>query len=208
MKDKLSVKVREMLGTRNSQRVRRAGLIPAVLYGHGEATISLSVPKDEVIAVVRHGGRLVDLSGDVTETALIRHVQWDAFGIDIIHIDLGRVSADETVDITLPIEMKGASPGSKEGGLVELVKHEIKIRCPVLSIPEKLIINITGLHLDQSLESKDITLPEGASLLTDPEEVVVHCVTPKTEEELIAGDAVSEPEVITRKKEEGAEEAE
>lgn len=210
MKDKLSVKVREQLGTRNSRRVRDAGLIPAILYGHGEANVSLSIPKDEVSAVVRHGGRLVDLTGDVTETALIRQVQWDAFGINVIHVDLSRVSAGETVDITLPIEMKGTAPGSREGGLVELVKHEARIRCPVLAIPEKLLININDLHLDQVLELKAVTLPEGASLLTDPEEVVVHCVTPKEEVEPAAGAAEpGEPEVIARKKaEEGDADAE
>jgi large subunit ribosomal protein L25 len=208
MKDKLIVKVRDQVGTGSSRRVRKEGLIPAVLYGHGEANLSLSVPKDQVLAVVRHGGRLVDLSGDVNDSALIRQVQWDAFGIEIIHIDLSRVSAGETVDIVLPIEMKGTAPGLREGGVVELVRHDVHIKCPVVSLPEKLVVNVSNLHLDQSIALKDLVLPEGASLLNDADDIVVHCVPVKKDEDAAAGaPESSEPEVIARKKE-AEEEAE
>src|SRR5512137_1003140 len=131
MKESLQVKVREQLGTRQTRRLRQGGLVPAILYGHGEKNVSLSIPELQVKHAVRHGARLVDLSGDVTETALIRQVQWDAFGLQVLHLDLSRVSADETVEITLPIELKGTAPGVREGGLVEHVKHETRILCPV-----------------------------------------------------------------------------
>ncbi|MFO0904188.1 MAG: 50S ribosomal protein L25 [Pirellulales bacterium] len=206
MKESLQVKVREQLGTRQTRRLRQDGLVPAILYGHGEKNVSLSVPAVQVKHAVRHGARLVDLSGDVTETALIREVQWDAFGIDVLHLDLARVSADETVEVTLPIELRGAAPGSREGGVVEHVKHEARILCPVVSLPERLELSINNLHLEQSLTLADLTLPAGASIVGDADEIVVHCVKPKTAEEEAAAGGGAEPEVIGRKKadEEGA----
>ena len=166
------------------------------------------MPSTQVAHAVRHGARLVDLSGDVTETALIRQVQWDAFGIEVLHLDLSRVSADETVEVTLPIELRGAAPGTREGGMVEHVKHEARILCPVVSLPERLELSINNLHLNQSLTLANLVLPNGASIVGESDEIVVHCVPPKAgaEEETAGGDG-TEPEVIGRKKgdEEGAE---
>jgi large subunit ribosomal protein L25 len=204
MKDSLQVKVREQIGTRQTRRLRQGGLVPAILYGHGEKNVNLSIPEVQVKHAVRHGARLVDLNGDVTETVLIRQVQWDTFGQEVLHLDLSRVSADETVEITLPIELKGTAPGVREGGLVEHVKHETRILCPVVSLPERLEVSVSGLHLDQALTLADLTLPAGASLLGDPEDVVVHCVKVKSELEEGAGTGESaEPEVIGRKKADG-----
>lgn len=206
MRDTLQVRVREQLGKRNTRRLRATGQIPAVLYGHGQASVSLTTGADQVAGVLRHGGRIVDLAGDVTETALIREVQWDPFGVDVLHIDLFRVSAEESVEVTLPIELRGAAAGSKEGGLVEHIRHEATIRCPVLVLPERLVLNITNLGLNKHLTFADVPLPEGAVMLSDLEEQVVHCVVPKDEVEGTGtpGEA-AEPEVIGRKKDEEGE---
>lgn len=209
MKETLQVKVRQDLGSKKSRNLRAQGLIPAVLYGHKQASVSLTLTRDQVSAAIRHGTRLVDLQGDVQDIALIRQVQWDAFGIEVLHVDLGRVSPDESVDLVLPIELRGVAPGTREGGIVEHVKHEARISCPVVAIPEKLYLNISGLHVGQELLLSNVTLPEGAKLLGDPDEIVVHCVTPKDGDETPAAEGgPAEPEVIGRKKgdEEGAEE--
>ena len=79
----LEVKVREGRGTRDAKRLRREGRVPAVLYGHGEDTVSLSVSSERLDTVLRHGARVIDLTGAVSQTALIRDVQWDTYGIDI-----------------------------------------------------------------------------------------------------------------------------
>ena len=209
MKETLQVKVRQDLGSKKSRRLRSQGLIPAVLYGHKQASVSLALSSDEVAAAIRHGARLVDLKGDVQDIALIREVQWDAFGVDVLHVDLGRVSPDETVELVLPIELRGVAPGTREGGIVEHIKHEARIRCPVAAIPEKLFLNVSNLHVGQDLQLSHVTLPDGATMLGDPSEIVVHCVTPKDGEEVAAAEGgPAEPEVIGRKKdeEEGAEE--
>ena len=92
MAETLNVKVRETRGKRNARRERRTGTIPAILYGHGEANHSLLIAADEMASVVRHGGRIVELKGAVNEKALIRALQWDTFGIEVLHVDLTRVS--------------------------------------------------------------------------------------------------------------------
>jgi large subunit ribosomal protein L25 len=201
MSDTLVVTKRETLGTANTRRLRRTGVIPVNLYGHGEANASLSVPVDQVKAVIKHGGKLVRLSGDVTETALLREVQWDTYSKDIIHVDLIRVSEKEMVETTVAIEIKGTAPGLGEGGVFQFVLHELHIECPAFAIPEKLIANVNDLHLGKSIHASDITLPEGAKLTSDPHLVVVSCIAPKTEEELAAeAEGTVEPELIRKEK--------
>jgi len=151
----------------------------------------------------------VDLKGDVSDTALIRDVQWSTFGTDVLHVDLARVSAEERVRVTVPVEIKGTAAGAREGGVVELVVHDVEVECPAGSIPDKIEVRVHELHLDQSLKVGDLTLPEGMRLLADPDMIIVHCVGRADEEEEAAGE-VAEPEVIGRKGkvEEGEEEEE
>lgn len=206
MSDTLEVKKRETLGTSSTRRLRATGSIPVNLYGHGEANASLSVPVDQIKAVIKHGGKLVKLSGDLTETALLREVQWDTYSKDIIHIDLLRVNEKELVETTVAVELKGTAPGTTEGGLLQFVLHELHIECPAISIPEKLFANINDLHLGKAIHASDITLPEGAKLVSDPHLVIVSCVAPHAEEEGVPGaEGTVEPELI--RKEKGEEEA-
>jgi large subunit ribosomal protein L25 len=192
------------------RRLRDQGVVPAVLYGHKQSNVNLEITGDQVRAAVRHGARLVNLAGDVQETALIRQVQWDAFGVEVLHLDLTRVSSDEAVELVLPIHLKGTAAGTREGGVVEHIKHEVKILCPVVSIPEHLTLNVNNLHVGQSLTLAELPLPAGAKLLTDAGEIVVMCVTPVEVDETAATAEPGEPEVIGRKKdeEEGAAEDE
>lgn len=209
MAEVLNVKIRETRGTSRARRQRAAGQIPAILYGHGKESVSLSVPQEQIVAVVRHGGHLVQLAGDVSDTALLRDVQWDTFGVDVLHIDLARVEAGEKVRLSMTVELKGQAKGIKEGGVVVHVRHEVQIDCPVVSIPDKLLVNVNNLALGETITAGQIELPEGASMVTDPEAIVVQCVSPMVEAELEAPTAESiEPEVIGRKAKEGEEEEE
>jgi large subunit ribosomal protein L25 len=97
MAETLKVTMRDSRGKREARRLRRAGSIPAVLYGHGEANHSLTVTADDLAVVVRHGGRVVELTGAVQEKALIREMQWDAYGVSVLHVDLARVSEHERI---------------------------------------------------------------------------------------------------------------
>src|SRR4029078_8202434 len=192
MAEQLKVKRREKLGGGNNRRLRRTGNVPAVLYGHGEACVPLGVEFTAIMNVIRHGHKLVKLEGDVSEGAFIKAVQWDVYGKQLIHIDLLRVSDTEKVRTTVTVELKGTAAGLGEGGIIEFVLHELEIECPAAAVPEKLIVNVNDLHLGKAIHAKEVSLPDGAKVLEDPDLVVVHCIAPHAVEETAAG-PVAEP---------------
>jgi large subunit ribosomal protein L25 len=153
----------------------------------------------------------VRLQGDVSEGAFIKAVQWDVYGKGVIHIDLLRVSDTEKVRTTVAIELKGTAVGLSEGGIIEFVLHELEIECPAASVPEKLVVNVNDLHLHGAIHAKEVSLPEGAMVLDDPDLVVVHCIAPhvtdETETAAVAEPGAAEPELI-RKEKSAEEEAE
>jgi large subunit ribosomal protein L25 len=204
----LNAKARPERGTRAARRLRQSGRVPAVLYGHEQENVTLSVPGETIRHIVHQGAKLVDLQGDVSESALIRQVQWDTLGIEVLHIDLYRVSAGERVEMSVAVVLRGEAPGAKTGGVVEHVLHEVEIECPVTSLPDRLEININHLALGDSIFAREIPLPEGARLLTDEDLLVVHCVEVKGVdlEEVAGAPEAGEPEVIGRKAEADEEE--
>ncbi len=207
MSEVLQVEQRGSYGTRHARRLRAAGRIPAILYGHGEECVSLSLDASQVGAAVRHGSRIVELEGALREKALIREIQWDPFGVDVLHLDLTRVAADEKVAVNLPVELRGVAPGTNEGGVVEHPVHELEIECPAAKIPEKLVLNINNLQLGESLTAAALELPEGARLTGSPDTVVAQCVEPHVEAEMEEAPESVEPEVIGRKPSEEEAEA-
>jgi large subunit ribosomal protein L25 len=196
------VQLREGRGSRHARHLRAQGHVPAVLYGHGEGTVSLTIPNSEIEALLRHGGRVVELQGAVTGNALVREVQWDCYGAHILHLDLARVSSGELVETAVPIDLRGDAPGARSGGIVQHVLHEIKISCPVALLPERLRVNINALELGDAITVADLELPAGATALADGDDIVVHCVEagPEEVETVVAEGA--EPEVIGRKAQE------
>lgn len=205
MAEVLEVAVRDTRGTRHARRMRDQGLVPGIVYGHGQDPVSVGIAKDLLAAAVRHGSRLVELRGAVTEKAIIRELQWDVYGQHVVHVDFARVSEGERIRMTVPLELKGASPGAKDGGVVEHNIHEVEIECPVIAIPDKLLMSINDLQLGGHKTLGQLELPEGVTLLDDAEQVVVHCVTP-TDEDAEAAPAAVEPELIGRKAAEEDEE--
>jgi large subunit ribosomal protein L25 len=209
MAEQLTVKLREIQGKLNNRRLRRSGSVPAVLYGHGLENVKLQVPEEALGNALRHGSRLVELVGGVNESAFIRDLQWNTWGTQVLHVDFTRISADEEVEVTLTIELRGEAPGVREGGVVEHLIHQIEIACPAGAIPEKLKVNINHLKLEDKILLSQLELPQGARLLTDDlEAVMVQCVVPaELPEEGEGATGEAEPEVIgAKKEEEGAEE--
>ncbi len=207
MAETLEVARRDQTGKRRMRRMRAGGDIPAVLYGHGQENITLSIPAEQLAAAIRHGARMVDLTGAVSESALIRDIQWDTFATDVLHVDLTRVDKSELVEVTLAIELRGVAPGIRAGGVVQQPLHEVEIECPAGSIPENIEVNINHLELDQAIHARELELPEKAKLLTPEEQIVVQCVMPTVveEEEAVPGEG-AEPEVIGKAAEEEGEE--
>jgi large subunit ribosomal protein L25 len=208
MSDSVEVKLRKETGTRASRKLRREGLVPAVLYGHGEKCVDLVTTREAVQAAVRHGSRIVELKGAVKTGALIRELQWDTFGVEPVHIDFLRVSATDRVKVKVPVDLKGECPGLRAGGVVNLILHEIELECRADAVPEKIHAAVGKLQLGGTIKVHDLELPAGAKALVDADDAVVTCtVLVEKGEEVATGGA--EPELIGRKPaEEGEAEAE
>jgi len=202
----LNVELREAHGKRVNRRLRASGKVPAILYGHKQKCVSLAIPTVMIETAIRRGNRFVQLSGAVREKALIKECQWDTWGMEVLHVDLTRVSEHEKISVTVALELRGEAPGTKEGGVVKQQLHELELECEAASVPEKIEVNINQLDLGQAIHVSNLTLPTGATALTDVTLLVVSCAAAVevTEEEAVAADG-SEPEVIGRKKEDETE---
>lgn len=204
----LSAQIRSERGSNKAKQLRKKGLIPAIIYGHKQAAVTIAVSHDEFAKALRHGTRIVDLTTDGNvETTLIRDVQWDYLGQDIVHVDFARVSADERITVEVKIELKGTAPGATTGGILEQVMHSLEIECPAFKVPESIRVNIQNLQVGQAIHVKELTLPESVTTPEDPDAVVVHVVTPAGEAEegeTLGGEQV-EPELIKKPKTEQEE---
>jgi large subunit ribosomal protein L25 len=200
---------RQPKGSGEARRLRRKGLVPAVIYGHKEATLSLSLPQAELVHAIRHGVRVVDLrAGGKEEKALIKEVQWDHLGKELLHVDFARVSVDERITVSVPIELRGTAPGVNAGGSLDQPIHELSIECLAISIPESIRVNIHELQIGGTIHVRDIVLPPGVKAMTDPDAIVVHVKEPMAAPEaapVVEGVEQAEPEVIGRPKAEEEE---
>jgi large subunit ribosomal protein L25 len=179
------------------------------LYGHGLEPVALTVSAEHFETAMRHGSRLVDLTGAVSESAFIRELQWDTWGTNVVHVDFTRISADELVRVEVTIELRGEAPGVKDGGVVDQLVHQIELECPAGTIPDKLHVNVNHLKLNDTITLASLELPEKARVFGEPETIIVQCIVPveKPEEGEAAAAAPGEPEVIGAKPEEETEES-
>jgi large subunit ribosomal protein L25 len=200
---------REGSGSQAARRLRRKGLIPAVLYGHKEETICLALPGTEVEKAIRRGVRVVDLKADgKEEKALIRDVQWDHLGKELLHVDFTRVAVDERIVVTVPLELRGVAPGVNAGGTLDQPIHALSVECLAISIPDSIRVNIGELQIGGAIHVKDLVLPPGVKAMSDPDAIVVHVTTKLVEPEAAAPTEApeqAEPELIGRQKAEEEE---
>jgi large subunit ribosomal protein L25 len=209
MAEQVEVQKREgSLGTAASRRLRKAGRIPAVLYGHKEQNEHLSIAQKTVDAILRHHSKIVELKGDVDQTALVSDLQFDPLGIDVLHIDLQRVDMNERVDVSVPIQFKGEPAGAKQGGIVIENQYEVDINCPAVAIPDSLRVNVTKVNMGDNLTAGDLELPEKVELVTPETTVIYHIEAPKApEEDEATGPEPSEPEVVGEAESKSSEES-
>ena len=208
MAEVIKAELREGTGTRPARKLRRGGLVPATLYGHGKPAASIKLNQRELERAVEHGEHLLSIKiGSKPATqALIRELQYDPIGGHIIHADFAEVAMNEKVKLTVPLVLHGTPAGAKEGGTIEHVLHEIEIECLVAKIPQEIRIEVAGLGINDHINVGGLELPEGVETDADPEELVVTCRAAAEEvEEEAAPPEEGEvmPEVITERKEEG-----
>lgn len=205
----LQVERRTQLGKRAARRLRREGKLPAILYGHKEDALALSVGEKEFEAALHAGTRMFRIRWDDNmQDALVKEMQYDTFGGKILHVDFMRVAMDEEVTIEVPIELRGTPVGVTKGGMLEHILREVNVRCLPAAIPERLDVDVSGLDIGGHLELKDVPLPSGVKVVHDDPNVVVAQVKMLAvkEEEVVLPEeeeAAKEPEVIAKKPKEG-----
>jgi large subunit ribosomal protein L25 len=202
----LPVEIREKKGTVASRRLRREGRVPAVLYGLGRENRDLAISEEAFESFLKSGSRLVELKlGEKTQQAILRDVQHDPLSDAILHVDLLRIDKDHEIEAGVPIEFKGIPKGLSEGGVFETPLTDVLVRCTPAKLPEKLVVDVGHLALNEAITIKDLKLPEGVKILRHkPDDHVAHCVPQKIvvlePTPAVEGAAPAEPERIGGKK--------
>jgi large subunit ribosomal protein L25 len=210
----LSTKPRKDFGSSKARQLRRQDLVPAVVYGHGEPTVSIVLPREELETAIRRGAHVLDLKTDAkVQKCLIREVQWDHLGIDLLHVDFARIALDERVVVTVPVELRGQLPGTAAGGVLDQPLHTISVECLAIAIPASIRVPINEMQIGSIIHVRELHLPEGVKVMADPDAIVVQVKAPIVEAEAPAAAApvageTAEPEVIGRKEKPAEEEGE
>ena len=210
----LQAREREGRGKNDARRLRATGFIPAVLYGESKEagkTTPLAVPDRTVDYTLTHLGdnALYDISlGSNTSTARVVDVQRDAVSGRLVHVDFIPVNMTERIEVTVPLTVEGEAPGvEQDGGVLQQVAYELQVESLPGDIPQEIRVNVSNLQMGDNLTLGDLTLPDGATLVSEPEGIAVTVVAPTeiTEEEIEAAGIVEE-EAIEGEDEEAAPE--
>jgi len=196
---RLKAEIRQQTGSKAAAKVRKNGQIPAIVYGHKKEPVAISLDTHDFVEELHHGHRLLDVQIDKKpQKVIVKDLQYDHLGKDIIHADLMRVEAGETITVTVPIELKGTAKGAEEGGIIQQHIDHLEVECKVTDIPESIVVSVKDLNVGDALHAHDIQLPDGLKLISDPQTLMVTCslvAAAKTTEEL-EEEAPAAPEVI------------
>ena len=185
----LSVEERATRGSRATRRLRRAGLVPGVVYG-GDENTAFQVDARALRHALHEGSAVLDLSfNGNARPVILKDEQRHAFRDETLHVDFLEVNLKEKIATTVPVELEGGeeSPGAKEGGVIEHVTRELNIEALPTDIPERITVDVSGLDIAATMNLKEVSAPEGVEFLDDPDETVIATVTVPTE--------IEEPEV-------------
>lgn len=197
----LNVEVRERAGTGGARETRNAGLVPGVLYGGSKAPVSIAVKSGEFRKALITGkllGHLVTLKyGDEVQPVIAKDVQFHPVTDAPVHFDLYRVDEHQLIRINVPVHFRNheASPGLKRGGTLNVNLHELELMAPADSIPEELVIDLTGMEIGDSVRAADLALPKGVELTPHHRDATVASVATSsamTSEEAAAEDVEGE----------------
>ena len=211
---------RKVFGKNASRTIRREGKVPAIFYGANISSIPLVVTKKDIIKILRSetGENTIFKVSFNSENrdVMIKELQIDPVTDELIHVDLYQIAMDKTIRVSVSVIPVGEAVGVKsEGGFVDFITREVEIECLPQDIPENIEIDISTLHVHQSVKMEDVSPPEGVEIITDPDTVLILIDVPqkeeiieeeKEEEEVIAEE--EEPEVIKKEKEEEEKEEE
>jgi large subunit ribosomal protein L25 len=207
---KLTAQPRTASGSRAAAKLRKQGLVPGVVYGHKQPVAHLAVKAEDLDRAIRvlHARTFALTLDGATDTVLIKELQWDHLGKEMVHVDFERRDLTEKVKVIIPVELKGA-PKSTGGGVLDQPLHRLHVECELGKIPEAIRIDITNLTLGEPIHVRELAVPEGVTVLEAPEAVVVQLKLPGAEAVVAPAEvAAAEPEVLTAKKPKEGEEEE
>jgi large subunit ribosomal protein L25 len=217
---------RDTTGKEAGNRLRKNGIIPAIVYKKAEKAVPVEVNLKDMFPILHtSAGENVIISleifnrenhekPDMEKTVIIKEMQYHPVKGDILHLDFQEISLTEKITVEIPIETKGEPVGVKsDGGILDHPIKELSIECLPTDIPEKISVNVENLNIGDSIRVKDLDIPSNITVLDDPEQTVVSVVPPEAEEavpeeEVLAEEGAAEPEVIKQKKPEEAPEGE
>ncbi len=195
----LEIAAREGTGKSESNRLRREGHIPSIVYHRGEASISASLllkdfvqlaEKAKASTVFKLKSKDSTLDG---KSVVVRDIQKDFTKNKVIHVDFQALKDDEEVTIAIPVVLKGEAPGVKnDGGIVAFVTHELSISCLPKNIPQTIEVDISNLGLNHSIHAKDLALPQGVSLTGEGDITIVSVVAARSTIEAATTEATAE----------------
>ena len=210
--DKVSIVVqpRDVTGSRAARRLRKAGLIPGVLYGHGKEATMFAVDPHVMRAALSTGAGThavleITVEGHKrAHHAIIKDMELDPVKSTLTHLDLQEIRLDETIETTVAVSFEGEAKGVKSGGMLDESTREVTVRGLVTAIPEHLVLDISDMDINDTAKVGDLVVPEGLELLDDLEQVLCSVLPPRKVEEEVEegaaeaaeGAAEAEPEIV------------
>ncbi|GAA4180022.1 50S ribosomal protein L25/general stress protein Ctc [Gryllotalpicola koreensis] len=180
MADKLTAEVRESFGKGAARKIRAAHKIPAVIYGHGTEPRHVTLPGHETMLLIRKANAILELEiAGKSELTLVKDVQRDPVRQIIEHIDLIIVRRGEKVTVDVPVHVEGEPFGS---AIAEQDANTVSVEVEATNIPERIVVDVEGKEAGTHITAADLEIPAGATLLTDPETLIVGIVTPAAPE--------------------------
>lgn len=196
----LAAEARDRAGKGASRAVRREGRVPCVIYGNKESALSIHV-EEKILAKMLHTGHfmntVVEITVDgATHRTLPRDVQFHPVSDRPIHVDFLRLTGDSLITVNVPVrfENEGASPGLKRGGVLNVVRHEVEIKCPSNAIPDDIVVDVTGFEVGDSIHVSVVKLPKGVTTVIDRDFTIATIVAPsglKSQDDAGEGEAAA-----------------
>jgi large subunit ribosomal protein L25 len=208
----LTIEARETIGKGPARRLRRAGRVPAIMYG-GASPVKISVdPRDVYRLIHGHEGgtQLLQVTFGTSSDkrmVIIRDMQFDPVSEDLVHVDLQEVAMDRPIQVSVPLRAVGEAKGVKDSaGIFEMILREVQVLCLPAAIPEVIPVDVSNLGIHDVLAVRDLVAPEGVRILNDGGQAVATVAPPAAEEEAAAPTVAAatpgapEPEVLTERK--------
>ncbi|MDF1809523.1 MAG: 50S ribosomal protein L25 [Phycisphaerales bacterium] len=204
----MSATMRERTGSRYSQRIRNAGGLPAVVYGHKEEPVSITLDAHTAIGYISKGEKVfhLDLEG-TKQYVLLKDLGYDYLGTNIIHADFARVDMNERVDTRAHLKFVGEAEGLKITGAIMMHPiTELELNCTVTNLPDDIAVDVSEMQVGDVIHASDVKLPlDTMKLVTDPSAIIAQIVMKAVQadegESAEVGDDAAQPEVIAEKKE-------